>query len=503
MYRSFPIVAAGMANQRDALLVSEITGRSLGSLQAGDVDDQAVQGIWRATMKLHELGIAHGQLDGDRIIVRADGTPAIGDFGGARVAATDGAMMADLAQILVTTALVVGPDRAIAAGTAAMGNESFAGVLPYLQPAVLDRDTRHAVRDGDWDLDDLMTRSTAVTGTEAPELEQLRRVSGKSIAIVALIAFLAYGLISALANIGIQALWDELKSADMVWLVTALLLAPLSQVPQAFSTIGASVRDLLFAPVLMLQYAVQFIQLAVPSSAARVALEVRFFQRQGVETGGALSIGLIDSVSGFVIQIVLILLITLSGLASLDLSTSSSSSSSTSSNSSSSGPSLLLLAAALIVLGAIVALAIPRYRNKIKEAIPRYRASIRAQMASGAQALRVLRSPSKVTMLFLGNLIAQLMLAMILGICLRAFGERASFAGLVLVNTFVALFAGFMPVPGGMGVSEAALTAGLVALGIPSTAAMSTAIAYRLVTFYLPPIWGSVATRWLKQHEYL
>jgi hypothetical protein len=32
---------------------------------------------------------------------------------------------------------------------------------------------------------------------------------------------------------------------------------------------------------------------------------------------------------------------------------------------------------------------------------------------------------------------------------------------------------------------------------------MSTAIAYRLVTFYLPPIWGSFATRWLKQHQYL
>ena len=54
----------------------------------------------------------------------------------------------------------------------------------------------------------------------------------------------------------------------MAWMLTALLLAPLSQIPQAFSTMGASVRDLLFAPVLMLQYAVQFIQLAVPSSAA-------------------------------------------------------------------------------------------------------------------------------------------------------------------------------------------------------------------------------------------
>ena len=106
-------------------------------------------------------------------------------------------------------------------------------------------------------------------------------------------------------------------------------------------------------------------------------------------------------------------------------------------------------------------------------------------------------------MLFLGNLVAQLMLAMILGISLRAFGEHASFAALILVNTFVSLFAGFMPVPGGMGVAEAALTAGLVAIGIPNTAAVSTAIVYRLATFYLPPIWGSMATKWLRGHSYL
>ena len=107
-----------------------------------------------------------------------------------------------------------------------LGKDRFAEVLPFLQPAVLDRDTRRAVRDGDWDLDDLMERSTEVTGTEAPELEQIRRVTGKSIAIVALIAFLAYGLISALANVGIQSLWDELTSANLAWLLTALTSRP-------------------------------------------------------------------------------------------------------------------------------------------------------------------------------------------------------------------------------------------------------------------------------------
>jgi len=128
----------------------------------------------------------------------------------------------------------------------------------------------------------------------------------------------------------------------------------------------------------------------VPSSAARVALEVRFFERNGVDAGGALSIGLIDSVSGFVIQMLLILVITLSGLASLDLSSVSSSSGSSSDGSS--GPGLLAIAVVLLVLGGIVALAVPRYRSAIKEAIPRYRQNLRAQMSSGAAALRVLRS---------------------------------------------------------------------------------------------------------------
>jgi uncharacterized protein (TIRG00374 family) len=496
-----PLVAAGMATQRDALLVTEATGERLGALAPAAVSDDLLRSAWSAVGRLHGIDIAHGQLDADRIVLRPDGTAAIGDLGGARSGANDGAMLTDLAQLLVTTALIAGPQRAVDAGVDAIGKAAFVDVLPFLQPAVLDRDTRRAIRDGDWSLDDLMTVATAATQTDAPELEQLRRVSGKQIAVVALIAFLAYTLISAIAGIGLANLWDELKTAELGWLLAAVLLAPLSQIPQAFSTMGASVRDLLFVPVLMLQYAIQFIQLAVPSSAARVALEVRFFQRNGVETGAALSIGLIDSVSGFVIQILLILVITLSGLATLDLS--SGSSSDPSSSSSSSGPSLLLLAAALILLGAVIALLIPRYRKAIREAIPRYRASLRAQMAAGAQALRVLRSPSKITMLFLGNLVAQLMLAMVLGLSLRAFGEHASFAGLILVNTFVALFAGFMPVPGGMGVAEAALTAGLVALGIPNTAAMSTAIVYRLATFYLPPIWGSLATRWLKQRSYL
>src|SRR4029077_7327432 len=135
--------------------------------------------------------------------------------------------------------------------------------------------------------------------------------------------------------------------------------------------------------------------------------------------------------------------------------------------------------------------------------VPRYRAMLREQASSARTALHVLRQPTNVAMLLGGNLTAQLLLAIILGLCLKALGYSATLSQLILVNTIVSLFAGFMPVPGGMGVAEAGYTAGLQAIGVPSAAAVSTAIAFRLVTFYLPPLWGALSMRWLRRHEFV
>ena len=49
----------------------------------------------------------------------------------------------------------------------------------------------------------------------------------------------------------------------------------------------------------------------------------------------------------------------------------------------------------------------------------------------------------------------------------------------------MALFAGLIPVPGGVGVTEAALTAGFIAVGVPDDIAFSAALCYR--TLHLLP----------------
>jgi formylglycine-generating enzyme required for sulfatase activity/F0F1-type ATP synthase assembly protein I len=155
----------------------------------------------------------------------------------------------------------------------------LAGVLPFLQSAVLDSASRHAVRETDWDVDDLRKLAAKTAGTEPPKLEQIRRVTGRSIVMVILLAFVAYTIISAIAGVGIQNLVDELKGANPWWLLGALLLSPVVQMAEAFSTMGASIQPVRYGPVLMLEYAIQFIALL---ERAAVPAVLAFYKRHAL-----------------------------------------------------------------------------------------------------------------------------------------------------------------------------------------------------------------------------
>jgi uncharacterized membrane protein YbhN (UPF0104 family) len=52
-------------------------------------------------------------------------------------------------------------------------------------------------------------------------------------------------------------------------------------------------------------------------------------------------------------------------------------------------------------------------------------------------------------------------------------------------------------------VSEAGITLGLTAAGLPDEVAFAAALSYRLASFYLPPIWGAACYRWLVRERYL
>ncbi len=71
------------------------------------------------------------------------------------------------------------------------------------------------------------------------------------------------------------------------------------------------------------------------------------------------------------------------------------------------------------------------------------------------------------------------------------------------MNLTASALSGLVPVPGGVGAEEAALTAGLVAVGVDESTAFAIALTHRFCTYYLPPIWGLLALRWLGRKGYV
>ncbi len=479
-----PVIAAGVVGSRDGVLVLEADARPIQELAPSEMTDALLADLWRAVSAMHEAGIAHGNLDAQRMAVSGDGSALIGDFQAASASATPPALLADRARLLVTTALMTGDDRWAKAALASLGADGLTEVLPYIQPAALSRATRRSLKDAGHDLDAIRDRAASEAGTEPPKIEPLRRVTIGSVLTIALLLLAAYFVFRAIASVGIDQVVAEIGKADKAWLWVGLVIVPLVPVAEAFGALGATMLPLRLGPVIALEFAIQFIALAVPSSAARVAVNVRFFQRQGAPAAQALTIGLIDSVFGFVVQVLLLMVIVFSGLVTLDLSLDGL-------NFDPTGK-LLVLVGILLVVAAVVALTVPKIRRPIA-----------AKIAEARPALAVIRSPIKLAGLLGGNFAAQFLLALILGATVRAFGESATLAELLLTNTLVSLFSGVMPIPGGVGVSEAAIAFCLTALGIPSATAAAIAIVFRLLTFYLPPIWGGFAMRWLRRQAYL
>ena len=498
--RTPDLVAVGTSGQRDALIVTTAPGASLRDL--GDVSDAQLDQYWRSIRALHQAGMTHGRIDERHLVVDARGDAVLVDFADADLTADERDLLLEDVQLLAATAAAVGIDRALDAAQRVVGTEGLLALMPYLQPAALGRVTRTRVRDADWTVKELQAAAVDRLDVPAPALQQLRRVTVKSVALVALIAVMAYVLIGLFAGVDMASVVDALSSANMTILIVALVLSPTIQMALAFSTIGSTMARLTYFPVLMLQYAIQFIALCLPSTAARLALEVRFFQKFGIAPTPAVTMGMIDSFSGFLVQISLIVLILVSDLPGLTTKVFGDSSS-TSTSSTDSGPATWVIVLVFALVALAITMSVPRLRHRLLGSVPTIRTKVAEQRAKAGDALSVVRNPRKVTTMLLGNLGAQVLQAVILGITLSAFGESAALSQLILINTAVSLFNGLMPVPGGMGVAEAGYTAGLQAIGIPAPIAMGTAIAYRLVTFYLPPLWGSVAMRWLRRHDYV
>jgi uncharacterized membrane protein YbhN (UPF0104 family) len=477
------VITAGMADNGDALIVTRLDGSPLAE-SSEPLRPKQLTDLWAQLQILHDAGLAHHRVDLDRVDLYEGGAVGFGDLASASVQARVEDRLEDRAQVLALGLVFSAEEPAVDAARTALGDSGVVELLPYLQEAAMPPRVRSAHRRQHIDLDGVRKRVAQALTAPDTELASIRRVTWKSLLSLVFFAIAGYTVIGMLSNVDLGSFVDALDDANWWWLAAALLIGQTPRVANGVSTMGSTVEELPLGPTTLLQFALCYLSLAIPSSAGRIAVTTRFYQRFGLTPAAAVSASVIDSGSEIIIQAVLFVLVFFISDADLGLSLKQDQLNG------------IATTALIVIVVLVVALAVAMM-------IPPARSWVGRQLRDARQALAVLRTPRKLLQLYGGNLAAQLLFAVTLAASARAFGYELPLSDVILVNTAVTLFAGLLPVPGGVGVMEAGLTLGLTRIGIPSTVAFPIALAYRFVVFYLPPIWGFVSFKWLTKHRYL
>jgi uncharacterized membrane protein YbhN (UPF0104 family)/tRNA A-37 threonylcarbamoyl transferase component Bud32 len=478
------VILAAPDDDGNALLVTRQPDvEPLELAQPDKVSDQTLEDLLEQVDRLHSAGISHGRLNASNVLVTDDG-PMLVDLSAATLAAPQSALDIDAAELAVACTVLVGPERALHHAIEAGWRDNLIRILPYLQRAALTPHLRDLARSHEVGLKQLRADAAAATGQKPPEVAPLRRIRPRDLLLTAALIFAAYVLISKLAEVGFDTIYRELKQADVAWVVLALILAQSSFIGTGISVRGSVATPLPLLPCVLLQSAIKFINLTVPSSAGRIGIDLRFLQRMGSSAPEAAAAGALDDASETIVQAALLLIsLALVGNA-LDTSKFHLGT-----------PDGRLVAAVLLALAVSVAivLAVPKFRAKV---VPAVRAAL-----SGLWT--VARDRDKRLQLFGGNVVSELLYSISLGATCLAYGVHLNLAELIFVNTAASVLSSLIPSPGGIGAAEASISAALIALGVGESTAFAIAITQRLCTFYLPPIWGYASLRWLARNGYV
>ncbi|MGH9116676.1 MAG: hypothetical protein ACRD0A_01985 [Acidimicrobiales bacterium] len=168
--RTPAVAAVATAEPHGFVLAYEaIDGRSLDRLEPSGVTDDLLRAIWTQVDELRSHRIAHRDLRLANIFVAADGAVWMIDFGFSELAASDLLLANDVAELLASSSLQVGAERAVGNAAAVVAPETLRAGLPRLHPWALSGATRTALKERPALLPDVRERvAQAAAGGDGP-----------------------------------------------------------------------------------------------------------------------------------------------------------------------------------------------------------------------------------------------------------------------------------------------------------------------------------------------
>ena len=480
-------------------------GTTLADLAEVPTDEQLGR-VWDAVLRLHSRRVTHRALTANRILLISDGDrgydqaqglglhhhdgghPRGGpgaevmllDPGNGDVAASDLQLRLDLAQLLAEMALLVGPDRAASSARQKLSSAELAAVAPLLQPVVLHRSTRSAVRRRTDVLPALRKRLLATAPGHETAPVQLERIRLRTLVTLVASVIAAYILAGEFAK---NSFGDLIRHANWHWTLAALGLSALTYVGAAWSLSGFVLERLKLVRTFLAQVAASFVTLVTPAAVGGVALNIRYLRRAKVAPADAVASVGVSQVIAFALHMVMLVIFAALTGASQDISIRP--------------PGWAYIALAVLVAVILAFLAVPAGRKLLLSRLTPLLGEVIPRLLDIAQ------RPAKLAEGIGGTLLVTAAYIGCLAVSVRAFGGSLPIVAVAAVYLTGSAIGSAVPTPGGLGAVEAALSAGLTAAGLHGATAISSVLLFRTVTFWLPVPLGWAALSYLQRHDAL
>ena len=234
-----------------------------------------------------------------------------------------------------------------------------------------------------------------------------------------------------------------------------------------------------------MQFGASFLNRVTPNNVGGMALNFRYLQKAGVDSGSATgSVGLL-TLTGTVANLALVaVFFAATGRHSVV-------------HFHVHNRQWLFVGLVVVLVAAALLGLTPRGRRFFREKIWGFVRS------AGTTIAQVAKSPRQVALILIGAFGGPLVQVAALSLCVHALGGQLPFVQVAAVYLGGHLVASAAPVPGGLGALEAALIAGLSALGMPVGAAASAVLIYRLLTYWMTIPVGWTALKIAEGRDYV
>ena len=441
-----------------------------------DTSDEVLDRAWEQLHFAHSRGISHRALTPEAVVVDSSSDVWLLDWDSGEVATTELNQSIDIAQMLVLTALAVGPERALEAGQRCVGEETLIACAPVIQKPVLPAEINQRLRRSDL-LGDLRAALVGDSEAETTPTADLQRFRPRTIFTIA-VAFIAVFIV--VGSLNFSDIVTTVKSANPWWMLASAVLACLIWVGSAVPLVALSPEKLSLRETLIAQVAASIITIVAPAGVGPAALNLRYLRKRRVPTAMAVTTVTLMQISQALITIILLLIVMVIAGSSLSVSVPY-------------GTILGVVAVVMVAVGVIVA--VPKVRRWIWAKIQPTWQQVYPRL------LWIIGQPRRLAAVVGGNLLMNIGYVGSFWTALLAMGGSLNFSTVSITYLTANAAGSFIPSPGGIGTVETALTSGLTVAGISSSVAIATALLYRLFTFYGRIPFGWLAMKYMEKKD--